>query len=145
MTRPGRPPDTRDGPAVTPTPGRPHQADSPPPPQQQGSAACSVPPGRSLAYDQIDPTRLVIGDATGRLDGHLGVLGVALAQWMARDDTKAEPEVRRAANTAMHAIDAMLAEIHQLRSRLSGEIRVSDDLAADRADALLARLREATP
>ena len=101
--------------------------------------------GRLLAYDQIDPTRLVIGDATGRLDGHLGVLGVALAQWMARDDTKAEPEVRRAANTAMHAIDAMLAEIHQLRSRLIGEIRVSDDLAAERADALLARLREEEP
>ena len=61
---------------------------------------------------------------------------------MARDDTRAQAEVRRAANTAMGSIDAMLAELHQLRSRLVGEIRVSDDLAADRADALLARLRD---
>ena len=43
---------------------------------------------------------------------HNGVLGVALAQWAARDDTRAEPEVRRAANTAMDAIDAMIAELH---------------------------------
>ena len=94
-----------------------------------------------LPYDQIDPARLVIGDATGRLDGHLGVLGVALAQWMARDDTRAQAEVRRAANTAMDAIDAMLAEIHRLRARLVTEIRVSDQAAAERADALLDRMR----
>jgi hypothetical protein len=95
-----------------------------------------------LPYDQIDPARLVIGDATGRLDGHLGVLGVALAQWMARDDAKAQPAVRQAANDAMDAVDAMLAELHQLRARLVSEIRESDKLAAARADQLLARLRE---
>jgi hypothetical protein len=95
-----------------------------------------------LPYDQIDPARLVIGDATGHLDGHLGVLGVALAQWMARDDTRPQPAVRQAANDAMGAIDAMLAELHQLRARLVAEIRASDDQAAARADQLLARLRE---
>jgi hypothetical protein len=95
-----------------------------------------------LPYDRIDPARLAIGDATGRLDDHLGVLGVALAQWMARDDTRAQPAVRQAANTAMDTVDAMLAGLHQLRARLVAEIRASDQLAAERADALLARLRE---
>lgn len=91
-----------------------------------------------LRYDQIPPERRTIGDVTSRLDGHLGVLGVGLAQWMARDDTKAEPEARRAANRAMDALDAMLAELHQLRVRLGGEIRESDDATARRVDALLA-------
>ena len=64
---------------------------------------------------------------------------MALAQWAARDDTRPEPEVRQAANTAMDAVDAMLAELHQLRARLVSEIRASDEAAAARADALLAR------
>jgi hypothetical protein len=90
-----------------------------------------------LTYDQIPAERLAIGDFTGRLDGHNGALGVALAQWMARDDAKAEPAVRQAANTAMDAIDAMLAELHQLRARLISEIRASDDVTAARVDELL--------
>jgi hypothetical protein len=97
----------------------------------------------------VPPERRTIGDSTSRLEDHNGVLGVALAQWAARDDTRAQPAIRQAANTAMDAIDSMLAELHQLRSRLFGEIRVSDDLAAARADELLARLlarlREPTP
>jgi hypothetical protein len=95
----------------------------------------------TLPYDQIEPGRRTIGDAASRLDGHLGVLGVALAQWMARDDTRAEPEVRRAANTAMDETDAMIAELHQLRARLVTEIRTSDDATAARADAMLAARR----
>ena len=91
----------------------------------------------TLPYGQIPPERRRIGDFTGRLDEHNGVLAVALAQWMARDDTKAEPDVRRAANTAMDAIDTMLAELHQLRARLVGEIRASDDATAVRVDELL--------
>ena len=99
-----------------------------------------------LTYDQIEPGRRTIGDACGRLgdDGHNGVLGVALAQWMARDDSRAEPEVRRAANTAMDAIDAMLAELYALRSRLMTEIRASDDATGRRVDAMLARCRGAS-
>ena len=93
----------------------------------------------TLPYDQIPQDRRTLGDATGRLDGHLGVLGVALAQWMARDDTRAEPEVRRAANTAMGAIDAMLAGLHELRARLVSEIRASDDAFNARVDEHLAR------
>jgi hypothetical protein len=99
-----------------------------------------------LPYDQIPAERRAILDYTGRLgdDGHVGVLGVALAQWAARDDTRPEPEVRQAANTAMDAIDAMLAELYELRSRLVTEIRVSDDATAARVDALLARNRGAS-
>jgi hypothetical protein len=96
----------------------------------------------TLPYGQITPERRTIGDAAGRLDCQLGVLGVALAQWMARNDTRPQPEIRRAASTAMDAIDAMLAELHALRARLVGEIRASDDDAAGRADELLARTRD---
>ncbi len=76
-------------------------------------------------------------DVYARLEDPMGVLAVALAQWETRDDSKAQPEVRRAANTAMDAIDTMLAELHAMRSRLVGEIRASDDASAARADALL--------
>jgi hypothetical protein len=96
----------------------------------------------SLPYDQIEPGRRTIGDATSRLDGHLGVLAVALAQWAVRDDTRPQPEVRRAANTAMDELDSMLAEAHQLRARLVTEIRASDDQTAARVDELLARCKE---
>jgi hypothetical protein len=98
-----------------------------------------------LRYDQIPPERLPILDYTSRLgdDGHVGVLGVALAQWAARDDTRADPHARRAANTAMDAIDAALAELYELRARLVTEIRASDDAADARADELLARHRAA--
>lgn len=96
----------------------------------------------TLPWDQIPPERRTIGDLSTPLDEELGVLNVNLAMWMARDDSKAEPEVRRAANTAMDAIDAMLRELHALRSRLVGEIRVSDDATAARADALLERCRQ---
>ncbi len=81
----------------------------------------------TLPYDQFPPERRTIGDTTGRLGEHNRVLDVALAQWMARDDSKAQPEVRRTANTAMDEIDAMLRE---LRARLIGEIRASDDASA---------------
>ena len=78
-------------------------------------------------------------DVYARLEDPMGVLGVALAQWEARDDTRPQPGVRRAANTAMDAIDTMLRELHAMRSRLVGEIRASDDAAAARADQLLSR------
>ena len=69
---------------------------------------------------------------------HLGRLVAALAQWNDRDDTRSQPEVRRAANAAMDTIDALLRELHELRVRLIGEIRASDDATAARADRLLA-------
>ena len=73
------------------------------------------------------------------IDGHTDVLDEALTTWAGRDDSKPQPEVRRAANTAMDAIDAMRADLGAMRARLLGEIRASDNATAARADALLAR------
>lgn len=75
---------------------------------------------------------------------HTATLAHALTLWAVRDDTRPQPEVRRAANTAMDAIDSALAELHALRARLVSEIRISDAAAATRADELLARHRGAS-
>jgi len=72
------------------------------------------------------------------LDGQVTLLTVALNTWAGRDDTKAQPQVREAANTAMSAIDMMLAKLHAARSVLVSEIRVSDDATDARVDAMLA-------
>ncbi len=76
-------------------------------------------------------------DIYAKLEDPMGVLGVALAQWQTRDDTRPQPEVRRAANTAMDAIDTMLAALHQMRARLVAEIRAADDANPARVDAML--------
>ena len=77
-------------------------------------------------------------DVYAKLWDPLGVLSVALGQWERRDDSKPQPEVRRASNTAMDAIDSMLTDLHAMRSRLTSEIRQADDATAARVDALLA-------
>lgn len=66
---------------------------------------------------------------------HVGTLSVSLAEWAYRDDSKAQPEVRQAANCAVESIDAALSTLHRIRARLVGEIRQSDDAAARRVDA----------
>src|SRR5204862_8198452 len=58
-----------------------------------------------------------------------------------RDDSKAQPEMRRAANTAIDAIDNAMVALGRLRAELVGQIRVSDDAAMARTDKLLADLR----
>ena len=78
---------------------------------------------------------------TGALEDYLGVAAVGLAQWETRDDTRAQPHIRHAANDALDAIDAMLRDLQLMRSRLVGEMRVSDDVAMDRSAALLERSR----
>jgi hypothetical protein len=83
------------------------------------------------------PARAILG-FVDRLDGHAAVLESALHWWAARDDAKPQPEARRAANTAMGEIDAMLAELHAVRARLVAEIRASDDASGARVDAMLA-------
>ena len=83
-----------------------------------------------------------LSGVAGRLGNLAGVLGDALAQWATRDDTKPQPEVRQAANTAMSAIDEMIAGLHDTRHLLITEIRRSDDAAAARAGELLRRSRE---
>jgi len=64
-------------------------------------------------------------------------LAITLGHWETRDDTRPQPEVRRAANTAMDAIDAMVRELYAMRSRLVTEIRASDDATGARVDRLL--------
>jgi hypothetical protein len=64
-------------------------------------------------------------------------LGVWLAIWEVRQEPDAY--ARRCASDAVNAIDAMLADLHQIRARLVSEIRASDDASAARADQLLRR------
>jgi hypothetical protein len=68
---------------------------------------------------------------------HVDDLGVWLAIWEARREPDAH--ARRCANEAADAIDAMLWDLHQIRARLVGEIRASDDASMARADELLRR------
>lgn len=77
---------------------------------------------------------------TAALSLGVDTLAQALALWATRDDSKAQPEVREAANTAMGAIDTMIAELRTVGAVLAAEMRESDDAAAVRAGALIARL-----
>lgn len=82
-------------------------------------------------------------DVYAKLEDPLGVLSVNVGWWESRDPTASvpQPEVRSAANKAMDAIDEMLTALHAIRQRLTGEIRVHDDLAVRRSEELLERLR----
>lgn len=91
--------------------------------------------------DPVTPGNLL--DVGGSLGEFAGTLGVALAQWVTRDDSKPQPHIRQAANTAMCAIDAMLSELHRVRGRLMTEIRASDDAAIQRAGEYLGQYRPA--
>ena len=73
-------------------------------------------------------------DVPRRLDNCSG----ALAEWATRDDTRAMPDAREAANVAMDAIDGMLVTLHAARSALIREMRASDDATNARVNALLA-------
>jgi hypothetical protein len=61
-----------------------------------------------------------------------------LCTWLAIWDARHEPDAhaRRCASDAIGAIDAAIAELHGVRTRLVDETRASD-AAAERADALL--------
>src|SRR5438477_12408537 len=95
-----------------------------------------------LPYDQIPKERLAVGDLATPLDDELGLMNVNLAIWMARDDSKADASVTRAGNQVIDSIDAMLRQLHQLRARMVDERRADQDIAAARADELLARARQ---
>ena len=91
-----------------------------------------------LPYDQIPPERLAIGALADPLDDELGLLNVNLAQWIARDDSRADASVVRAGNQVMDSIDTMLRQLHQLRARMIAERRENQDIAGARLDAKLA-------
>ena len=76
--------------------------------------------------------------AAAAIRAYADQLGLSLAAWASRDDTRACPAARRGASDAIDAIDGALAELHKMRQQLIGEIRVSDDQTAARVDALLA-------
>jgi hypothetical protein len=71
------------------------------------------------------------------LRGHVEDLAVALAIWSARDDGRPDAHARRCASHAVGAVDAMISELHSVRSQLMAEIRASDDASAARVDRLL--------
>jgi hypothetical protein len=91
--------------------------------------------------DRMPEPRPRLVDVAARLEDKTTVLAAVLAMWVTRDDSKAQPEVTRAGHTAVEAIDAMLAELHQARQQLVGEVREHQDAAVARVDALLARHR----
>lgn len=76
--------------------------------------------------------------ALSALRNHVDGLGASLAAWEARQDGP-DVHARRSASRAMGAIDAMLRELHNVRTQLTREIRADDDAAAARVDALLAQ------
>jgi hypothetical protein len=90
-----------------------------------------------LPFDEIPQDRKTLLDYSGRIGERNTSLAHCLAQWAGRDDSRPEPETRRAARTAMADIDAIVAECQSLRTRLTAETRQSDDAAAARVDALL--------
>jgi hypothetical protein len=85
---------------------------------------------------------LPYGDALLSVGTRLDDLEAALALWETRDDTQPQSDIRQAANDAMDAIDVAMGRLYDIRERLAGEIRASDDAAAARADALLKRIRQ---
>ncbi|GAA5127271.1 hypothetical protein [Haloechinothrix salitolerans] len=82
-------------------------------------------------------------DPIARILDHAEDLSVAHAHWSARDlDTPDGGGARRAATTAVESIDAMLRELHQVRSQIITEARRYDDAVGERVDALLAKRRQ---
>jgi hypothetical protein len=76
------------------------------------------------------------------LHDDLGVLGVALAQWDARDTAAGGAAARRAGSMAVDAIDSMLRSLYLVRGRLLRELSTADAAAAARVNALLEQERK---
>jgi hypothetical protein len=80
----------------------------------------------------------VLDGIPGSLEDPAGVLGVALAQWSCRDTARDKAAARQAANTAMDAIDELIAKLHRARAELVTEIRQADDEHLRQVDEMLA-------
>ncbi len=80
-------------------------------------------------------------DPLAGLHGDLGLLGVSVAQWDARTGHGTAAE-RKAASTAVGALDSMLRHLYLIRGRLLREASTADAAAAAQADALLSREQE---
>lgn len=86
-----------------------------------------------LPWDQVPEERRAIGNLADPLDDELGLLNVSLAQWIARDDSKADAAVTRAGNQVLDSIDVMLRQLGQLRARMVSEYREHQDVAPAQA------------
>ena len=73
-----------------------------------------------------------MSDPTASLRDRTSVLGVALMQWADRDAAGDKAAARRAGNTAVDTIDALLRDLFVLRGRLVREIRHAGDAARPR-------------
>jgi hypothetical protein len=83
-----------------------------------------------------------VSDRISTIRAHVEALETALALWATRDDSRAQPAVRSAANTAVDSIDSILTGLYRLREELIGQIRQADDANAARVNAYLAAVRE---
>ena len=68
-------------------------------------------------------------DPVASLRDHTGILSTALEQWAGQATAPDEGTARRAASTAVDAIDALLRDLFLLRGRLVQEIRQADSAA----------------
>jgi len=73
------------------------------------------------------------------LQRNLEEIAADLDVWAGRQEPDAR--ARRYGSAAVKAIDAALAELHQIRARLTAELRDADNQTDARADALLADTR----
>ncbi len=70
-----------------------------------------------------------MSDPIASLRDRTGTLGMALTQWAERGTAPDQAAARRAASTAVDAIDALLRDLYLLRGRLVQEMRQADNAA----------------
>jgi hypothetical protein len=71
----------------------------------------------------------VMSDPVTSLCDHTGILTAALEQWVGQTTAPDKAAARRAASTAVDAIDAVLRDLYLLRGRLVQEIRHAGNAA----------------
>lgn len=89
----------------------------------------------------ITATGLTYGETADMLRADVDALCADLDVWADRDDSRPQADVTKAGHDAVDRLDRITRDLYAIRSRLVGEIRTSQDAAAARTDALLARLR----
>ena len=70
-----------------------------------------------------------MSDPVTSLRDHTGILSAALEQWAGQATAPDKATARRAASTAVDAIDALLRDLYLLRGRLVQEIRRAGNAA----------------
>ena len=70
-----------------------------------------------------------MSDPVASLRERADVLSTALEQWAGQAAAPDKAAARRAASTAVDAIDALLRDLYLLRGRLTQEIRQADSTA----------------